>query len=247
MRSLCIVRCRPTKPIAFSTSLLATLISAYCSPAFAEAAGRVGVQSDYLLHGASLSRGRSVATLSMFYDFPTGPYVGASVLGALSSPNYPGLVGLTADVGYAHRLNSELSLDVGVAHSLYARVSRNPRRINYTEIFGGLATRHLSARLYYSPEYFRRGAKTLYGEINGNIGQPDEIILHAHLGTLAYVDSPPTLAPARTQHDWRIAASRQFNAVDLHVALSGGGPTEPAGYALGRPKTEFVFGAGYAF
>ncbi len=209
--------------------------------------GRLGLQSDYLLHGASITQNRPIGSLELSYDLPVGVYLNGLTFGALPDHEYPGLAGFIGDLGYARRLSSRLSIDGGVTRSEYVGLGRDGYSAGYTEVYGGLSLRRLTVRLYYSPDYFRPGAQTLYGEVAGNIGLAAGIRLNAHAGALGYLDRQTGLPPARTQYDWLIGASRQFGPVDVHMAVSGGGPSQPYGYDQPHPRTKLVAGAGYTF
>ncbi len=216
-------------------------------PAAAQMAGRLGLQSDYVVRGASVTQNRPTAGLDLSYDFPAGVYVNGSAFGALPTDGRLGFVGLIGDVGYAKRLNLQVSVDGGVTRTEYVNVGRYGSSTGYTEIYGGLSARHLSGRLYFSPDYYHSGARTLYGEVGGNIGFLAGIRLNAHLGALEYLEQPRGLPPARPQYDWLVGASRQLGPFDLHVAVSGGAPNQPFLYYQAHPKTQAVVGAGYTF
>lgn len=225
------------------TGVLAALAAACCGPAAAQVAGKLSVQSDYQVRGYSVSKGRPVGILDLSYDDPSGFYVSGSAFGALPDDDNPGLLGLIGAVGYAKRLNTMLSIDGGVTRSEYIGVGPGGYRAGYAEIYAGLSTSHLSAHLSYSPDYFRPGVKTLYSDLEGNIGTVADIRLNAHVGMLFFVDMPG----AGVQHDWRIGASRQFNAIDVHLTLSGGGPSPDTYDGKVHSKTELIVGAGYTF
>jgi uncharacterized protein (TIGR02001 family) len=228
-------------------SLLAVLAGLYGAPSLAQIGGRIGLQSDEVVRGVSVTQNRPIGSLDLSYDFPTGFYANGSTFGALSQSSRPGLVGLSGDVGYARRLNLQLSVDGGVARSQYIGVGSNGYSTGYTEVYAGLTSRHLSARLYYSPDYYANGSRTLYAEVGGNIGVIADIRLNAHVGTLQYLARPAGAWPAHTRFDWLIGASRQFGPADLHLAVTGGGPNQPSAYRLPRFGTRVVVGAGYTF
>jgi uncharacterized protein (TIGR02001 family) len=217
------------------------------SPSFAQIGGRIGLQNDYVVRGISVSQGRPVATLDLSYDFPSGIYLNGSSFAAPAQSGYTGLVGLIGDIGYARRLNQQLSVDGGVMRTEYVDVAETRYSTGYTEIHAGLSSRHLTARLYYSPEYYARGSQTLYGELGGDMALAWDVRLNAHVGALQYLTRPGGFWPAHTRYDWLVGASRQFGPADLHLAVSGGGPNQPAAYRLARFGTRVVVGAGYTF
>jgi uncharacterized protein (TIGR02001 family) len=199
------------------------------------------------VRGYSVSRGRPVGIVDLSYDDRSGVYLNGSTFGALPNGDDPGLLGLIGDIGYARRLNTNLSVDGGVTHSEYIYVGQYGHHIGYTEVYGGLTLRALSAHLYYSPEYLRPGWKTLYTDLEGNFGAFADIRVNLHVGLLSYLSYPAAGPQLHNQHDWRIAASRQFGAFDVHAALSGGGPDPDFYDQKPHSKTAFVVGAGYTF
>ena len=201
------------------------------------------MQNDYQVRGYSVSKGRPVGILDLSYDDPSGLYLSESTFGALPDDNDPGLLGLVGAVGYAKRLNTALSIDGGVTRSEYIAAGPGGYHTGYAEVYAGLSTTHLSLHLSYSPDYFRAGLKTLYSDLEGNVGTVAGIRLNGHVGMLNFIDGPG----ARSQHDWRIGASRQFGAIDVHAALSGGGPSPDTYDGAPHSKTEFIVGAGYTF
>lgn len=211
-------------------------------------AAKLSLESDYQVRGYSVSQGRPVGVVDLSYDFPSGLYVNGTALGTLPDSDNPGLLGTIGDLGYARRLNGLVSIDGGILRTDYRGVGSGGYHFGYTEVYAGLASRHLSAHLYYSPDYYRAGQKTLYGEVDGNIGLLANIRLNGHIGLLAWVDRPASLAPPPSnQYDWRIGASRQFGAIDIHAAVTGGGPSPQFYDGMPHSKTEVIVGAGYTF
>lgn len=206
-------------------------------------AGALTVQSDYEVRAYSVSQGRPVGILDLSYDDPSGFYLSDSTFGALPDHDNPGLLGLVGAAGYAHRLNTLLSVDGGVTREEYIGIGSGGYQAGYTELYAGLSTRNLSAHLAYSPDYFHTGIKTLYSDLEGNLGTVADIRLNAHIGMLNYIDRPG----ARTQYDWRVGASRQFGVINVHAALSGGGPNPDFYDGDAHSRTEFIVGAGYTF
>ena len=199
------------------------------------------------MRGASVGGTRLVGEFDVSYDFPSGVYLNGSAFGGPPVGNVLGLAGVVGDFGYARRMDSGLSIDGGLTRLKYFGVGPNGYSAGYTEIYGGAATPHLSARLYYSPDHFRSGVETLYGELGGNLELAAEVRMSAHFGALGYLSTPPGFPPARTQYDWLIGASRQFGAADLHFSVSGGEPNEPYSSTQPRFRTALIVGAGYTF
>jgi uncharacterized protein (TIGR02001 family) len=227
----------------------ALLISAGISlagTAQAQVAGSISIESDYRFRGRSLSSGQPVATASLDYDDASGFFIDGSITGVLGGDR-PGLLGVQGNIGYATRLSSKLSMDVGVLRSQYTPSYTGDRATHYTELYLGIIRRSLSSRVYFSPDYFRGGASTLYGEIEGAIEPAKDWHLTAHVGGLIYLNRPTPYANWRNQHDWRVGVSRQLGAFDVHLNLSGGGPGHD--YYSGRPRrrTALVVGATRSF
>lgn len=226
---------------------LATLATAFGAPAAAQVAGELTLQSTYEVRGYSVSEGRPTGVLDLSYDDPSGVYASSSVFGALPDHYDLGLLGLIGAAGYAKRLNADLSVDGGVTRSEYVGAGTGGYRTGYAELYAGLAVRRLSVHLSYSPDYFHPGVKTLYGDLDGDVGVFAGVRLSAHVGVLDYLERPLALPPTRAQYDWRIGAHRPFGAFDLHAALSGGGPGPDVYDQRTHSKTLFIVGAGYTF
>jgi hypothetical protein len=86
---------------------------------------------------------------------------------------------------------------------------------------------HVSARVNYSPDYYRAGTPTLYAEVDGGIEPVTNWILSAHAGIFRYLDWHPPYLP-RERYDWRIGAARKFGATSLRLDLSGRVQGSPA-------------------
>lgn len=204
------------------------------------------MQSDLRDRGYSRSGERPVASLSLGYDDPSGFYLGASAHGTVREGE-PALVGIQANAGYAIRLTSGLTLDAGLARSEYEAPLDGGRDYHYTEGYLGLATRNLSARVFYSPDYYWPDTPALYVQIDGGLEIAPSWRGSAHFGSLNYLDRPPSYVE-RHQFDWRLGLSRQLGDFGLHLDVSGrlkGG----AYYLRGRKyeKTAVVVGISRAF
>jgi uncharacterized protein (TIGR02001 family) len=212
----------------------------------AQVAGQVSIQNDYRVRGYSVSDGRPVAILDLSFDHPSGVYLNGTAVLAPPEDGWSALPALIGAFGYARRLSPLVSADAGVTRSEYFR-TKDGAGAGYTELYAGVTTRHLAAHLYYSPDYFRSGASTIYAEADGVIEPIDRLRLNAHVGVLNYVRWPGSGAPPPTQVDWRVGVSRQFGAISLSGAVTGGWPGQD--YYGGEPhsKTGVVVGAGWSF
>ncbi|HYD24032.1 MAG TPA: TorF family putative porin [Croceibacterium sp.] len=189
------------------------------APASAQLAAEASIQTDYRLRGYSLSGERPVAAVSLSYDDPSGLYAGATALGMVRRGE-PELLGVQANLGYATRVAPGVSLDGGVYRAEYAYGYGTSRNYHYTELYLGLATRRVTARLRYSPDYFYADTPTLYAEVEAGIEPAPNWFVSAHAGALTYLEKPPPYLPRRT-YDWRVGASRQLGRLGIHLDLSG--------------------------
>ena len=195
----------------------------------ARASAQVAVEgallSDYRVRGYSISDGEPAASLSLSYDHPSGVYVGATAIGSFQDGE-PELAGFQANAGYALRLSPQVSLDAGVSRSVYY-YAYGSRNLGYTELYFGVSAPHVSARVNYSPDYYRAGTSTLYAAVDGGIEPVTNWVLSAHAGIFRYLGTKPYFLP-RERYDWRIGAARKFGATSLRLDLSGRVQGSPA-------------------
>jgi uncharacterized protein (TIGR02001 family) len=215
--------------------------------------GSAGIQNTYRLRGYAISDGHPTVTLDLNYDHPSGAYVNLSGLADFEDHASPEYLGFIANAGYARRLAPRFSLDVGIVRTQFSHYAVGQSSgAHYTEFYVGAAGRGLSAHLHYSPDYFRSGSSTLYGEIDGALKPADNWQLTAHVGVLGYLSYPSTPAYLtfyrETRYDWRVGAARQFGRISLYTDLSGGGPaSDQAVQAASRQGTALTVGARWVF
>ena len=166
------------------------------------------------------------AQAGLTYDDPKGWYAG--VFGSTIRIKPPGgpssYFQAIAYGGYAKRLSSGISVEVGGDYAAFAEAGD----LNYAELFVGAATDQLSARVYYSPRYFGESSGAVYGEIN--VAQPlvDRVRLQGHVGFLRYrYESPYGIAPradfdaVQRVFDARIGVRIDLDPFQLEVAWVG--------------------------
>lgn len=206
-----------------ATQLLVVLGLLGSSPVEAQIAASVTLSSDVRFRGRSLSDGYPAVTADVGYDEQSGIYVAANATAAFSG-NGPELANLQENVGFAHRLGSGPTIDLGVVRSDYAAPYGGREKAHYTEVYAGVLTNHLAAYLRYSPDYFRPGVETLYGEINAVVEPAQHWRLNAHAGALVQLAGPLPPGNDRVGYDWKVGLVREAGAFEFQLAVSGGGP-----------------------
>lgn len=159
--------------------LLALTIWLTCSGALAQVSGSASVLSDYRWRGLSLSDGKPVPQVALDYDDARGWYAGALASGVTVHGAHDTLQ-LLGYAGYAARLNASVSWDAGISHVTFQRAAL----YDYNEVFIGLSAQEVSARLSYAPDYFGKGTRSLYAEINGQRPLAERLNLNWHAGLL---------------------------------------------------------------
>ena len=193
------------------------------SPAAAEVGTAVSIFNDARFRGYSISNGHPVALLDISYDGPGGLYAAASASVLVRSRGALRPLALQVNGGYAKRLRSGVTVDVGVVHTNYSRYSSPELGKSYTEVYAGLAGKFVSSRVYFSPDYLKGGARTLYGEVDGTISPASKLRLEGHIGVLALLGHAESSDYARSGLDWRLGISRSVGRISLHAAWSGRG------------------------
>lgn len=209
--------------ISFARPSLLTLILCFAAaPASAQVGATASIFSDQRFRGFSLSDGHPVAIADLAYDDASGFYADASgslVLrpGPTAEPLSLQLIG-----GYAKRLHSGTTIDVGVTHSRYSHYSNGRAADSYSEVYAGVSRGILSSRIFVSPHYFTSGRWTAYGEVNANYSPSRNLGLEGHIGLLTVLRSGAP-QPYHSSFDWRLGVSRQLGPVSLHGAWVGHG------------------------
>lgn len=211
------------------------------APAAAQVGATVSLFSDYRLRGYSISGSRPVAILDLSYDAPSGLYAGASA--SLLHPRGKFLepLGLQVNGGYAKRVSSSLTLDLGAAHASYSSYSHWQYRRSYNEFYAGLAGKILSARLSVSPDYLGTGW-TIYGETTAEVSPAPRLHLSGTFGVQAPLASRYGYGE---QGNARLGLNWTAGRLSLHAA--GTARFGRNIYATGRSsRAALLVGASYA-
>lgn len=220
------------------------LIVIFADPAAAQVAARIGIDSDYRLRGYSLTNDHPAVSAQLSYDHRSGLY--ASVLGLAEVGEDNRFLGVIGSAGYANRVNSTVSLDVGVLRSQIRGASYGARGFEYTEFYAGTYVGPVSARVSYSPDYRRPDQSTVYGELEAGFEPGTDWRVSGHAGMLVYLNTAGFYHSGETHRDWRLSVARQFHAAEVHAAVSGGGPSSYYGYRIHK-KRAFTVGTSVAF
>jgi uncharacterized protein (TIGR02001 family) len=144
---------RETLSVTRRIRTLILICLAGCGVAHADGArvitGSIGVTSDFVYRGLSLTRGKPTAQASLDVEFANQFYLGGFIAGADPNPGPSPAVELDVWAGRYWRLANELSFDLRLSQYTYPD---DPRRVNYnrSEITGTVGYRN---KLYFAAIY----------------------------------------------------------------------------------------------
>lgn len=201
-----------------------------------------------------MSAGHPVASLDFSYDDPSGVY--GSLSGGLlySNEYHVQPLDLQGSIGFAKRLGSGPTLDLGVHNSNYFQYSSRPSS-GYTEAYAGLIGKVITGRIYISPNYFHSNTWRLYGELESGFQPVRGLTLSGHAGLLVPLNNSSyggagwqaVSTTNKTQYDWRLGAAQEVGRFTLHLDLSGGGPGRDYYDGEWHNRTALVAGATFLF
>jgi uncharacterized protein (TIGR02001 family) len=197
---------------AFARTLLPAFGLLAAQAAHAQLSTSISLSSEYSDRGVSLSDGRPAPQLSLAWEAPQGWYAGAMAAPRLSLDERTGVTQLVAYGGFARRLASGLSWEAGASSNSFLHA----REYNYHEVFAGLASDHLIARLYFAPAYYGYGGRTAYAELNGFHPLRERIKLAGHIGWLHGLRG--SIANLRDRLDLRLAIELDVGACNVNLA-----------------------------
>jgi hypothetical protein len=137
---------------------------------------------------------------------------------------------------------------VGLAHNEIRAAYKGAFPYPYTEGFVGATRGALSAYVFVSPNYYRSGFWTIYGQIEASVSPAENWHVTGHFGSLNYLDHPVGVRPRHeSYYDWRLSAAREFGGIELRAAISGGGPGRQYYYGARSSRTAVTAGASVNF
>jgi uncharacterized protein (TIGR02001 family) len=207
--------------------------------------GAVSAYSDSRFRGYSLSEERPVGVVELSYDDPSGFYLAMAGSAVAARGEGPQFLGAQINGGYATRLRSGPTLDVGAVHSAYSHYAGLGGGRTYTEFYAGIALESASSRISVSPNYFGHGW-TVHPEMNGHIQPTRNLSINANVGLLVPMSQAGYGAHAHPIYDARLGVDQMLGRFTLHGAVSSRGKDQSI-YSAGRAsRNAFVIGITYA-
>ncbi|MBV9510385.1 MAG: hypothetical protein JO303_08910 [Caulobacteraceae bacterium] len=204
------------------------------APARAQLAASAAIVSDDRFRGLSLSDGRPALSLDLAYDHPSGLYGGLSATATDTRCDGLRMLGYAAYVGYARRLDSRFTADVGVVERQIALYHEQRYAFDYAEAYAGLLTDHFSGHIHYSPRYFGQDAGVFYADLDGVLRLSRPWRLFAHAGVLTPVSGPGGYGARNERYDFKVGAAFAFDRLELQLS-----------WTTALPQTGYFVQAGY--
>jgi uncharacterized protein (TIGR02001 family) len=197
--------------VALWLALLAGNVSAQVS-------GTATLVSSYRFRGISLSDDKPAAQLGVTYDDARGWYAGAFASTVqFADPSGTELQAVPF-VGYTWRTATGVTWEAGADYSFFSGSDQNR---SYPELYVGVASEAISARLYYSNRYFGESAATLYGELNGSQLLLDRVRLLAHVGVLQSTSGDLYYHGPERLFDGRVGIGLDFEPFNVQLSWVG--------------------------
>lgn len=188
-------------------------------PARAQLSGSLTVASDFRLRGISLTERRPAVSAGVAYDDPSGFYAGGSVI--VHDPGNAGVqvLGHTEYLGFAVRSHDGgPALDVGVANVDLNLYLDQKYPVEYRQVYVGVSTGAVSARLSYSPDYPREGVANAYLDLNAVVRPAEAWRLSGHLGLTERLGGSRARDGKPERYDLRLGLTRTFERAEIQVA-----------------------------
>lgn len=196
------------------------------SPAHAEISGQLELKSDDRYRGRSLTRGQPVIDADISVDTTSGIYAGGSATLILDGDNGIGLQGVESYIGYAKKVDNDVTIDLGFANYVFTRRYSGAEKLVYAEIYAGVNSGNFSAYLHYTPNYFDMSVPVVYADLTLTQPLGSDFLLKAHAGLLTQTSGPPRRGGKDTRYDTRLAFSRPILGLEAEVAWTFGGPND---------------------
>jgi uncharacterized protein (TIGR02001 family) len=212
--------------------------------AVAQVAASASLQSDYRYRGRSLSDRQPTLSVDVAYDHPSGLYAGASAIAGRTEDHGVEMLGDIEYAGYAARPRKGPAWDVGVVRTSVTGFEPVKRTAEFSEVYAGVLTDHLSFRTYYADDYYELGFHTLYADVGAAVRPARNLRLFGHLGALVPVGSQGR--GRRTRYDFSAGVAATAGPNEVRVTWTRASPTViyPSGY---RERGALVVGLKHFF
>jgi hypothetical protein len=134
------------------------------------------------------------------------------------------MLGFVAYGGYAGRLTQDLSWDLGASNTNVTDYDSVKYTVNYTELYAGISSRHLSAKLYYSPDYLGESRSSVYADLSASISPAPHWRLFGHAGVLTPLDGSAWGGGRREIYDLRAGVAAQVKSCEFSLAWTTATP-----------------------
>jgi uncharacterized protein (TIGR02001 family) len=209
---------RTVPALSFLIACITFSGSANAEPGFS-----LSVATDDRFRGRTTSGERPVATGLVSYDDVRGPYVGVAFTALATKDDGIQPLRSVQYIGYAHRVKSGLTFDIGVTNRMYSKYFTGEYARRFTEGYVGVIGRRVSAHVYLSPDYDGHGGNSAYAEVSALLLERGRWSLSSHVGILAPPREPDQRS-AKKELDWRLGATRRFDRLAVSLQWVGSGP-----------------------
>jgi uncharacterized protein (TIGR02001 family) len=225
----------------------ALALTAGCA-AQAQVAVSATLESDYRFRGASLTDRRPTASLNLNYDHRSGLYAGATAL--VADTRHEGIesLGFIEYAGVVKQVTRQVALDVGVTnYDLKRYAGTRTASFDYAEGYIGAATRNLTFRAAFSPNYLQPGAQTVYLDLSGAVHPWEKWRLFGHAGMFAPANDKSRQLGFRRRYDLRAGIAREFDKAQVSLAWTTLWPGFVRPGATPPKRSAIVASASYYF
>ncbi|MDQ2861009.1 MAG: TorF family putative porin [Pseudomonadota bacterium] len=203
----------------------------FASAANAQVSASASLTSDYQYRGVSLSDGKPTLSLDIAYDHASGLYAGGSAIAEDTATAGVEMLGHVEYAGYSRRVNSADTWDVGITNQNISKYYDQRYVLNYAQVYTGLSTAHFSYYVYYSPNYFGTGYRTVYADVSAAFRPARRWRVFGHAGVLAAFGATGRPQSAYQQYDFRAGVAAQFKGGEVRII-----------WTTVRPGTDYLAG-----
>jgi uncharacterized protein (TIGR02001 family) len=243
---------RRIRPRARGGCILAGVVTiATASAARAEVGLGISAASDYRYRGTSLSDEHANLALDLSYDHRSGLYAGVKAILASPRGGQPELTARMHYGGFVARTRTGLAIDAGLINYNLKTYRGSRRTVDYSEAYLGLVAQHVSARLYYAPDYYRSHVRTLYADLGTSLRPAPEsapaLRLFGHAGMLIPVGGRNFPQARKSRYDLKAGAAMTLGRGELSLTWTRLSPPYLSHRLGGEHAERLTVGAAYFF